>query len=430
MAIKLNIRGRLPQLLQNTDRSELLVQLQDWFKDRARLVSPKFAHADLDSKSSQLTLWLDLHPGADYIEISIDKTGFICITSCTAATGPGYHAYLCDLINDLGQDLKISWIVGKQTDVTSYFQTRDNASLDKYFMSWFKRLTNEILTLRPTASGNTLCMPKSFTYPDWTDYVLSQLGPRHKAWVEAIHEFDSIDICPWWNKGFTAEYYLGRALCLMWNKVCWRDPILDEETELLKEISQLLEQAYKLDPTLRLPWNEWAEILGFLRVENAFVQSQIVQHMGRVPIGYRRGRMTVHFPSGWQATIPGSFCHDEDNQGTTFVGYDHLARNIRIYPFSEKGLFRTSAKKIIDQYEAQCQPMPLEHKSDKLLSKAFLRYVEEANGNYWMLHGIAAITGKSLIFTICFENEELHDWAVKTWHTIKHDERIPATRFG
>jgi hypothetical protein len=433
MAIKLDIKGTLRKRISGADRIKLLAETNSWFADHSAIISPKVTDSDLNSSSAMVASWLDLHPGAESVKFSIDRGDCVHIRARTSAAGPGYHAYLCDLIIQLGKDLDISWIASQQADQTKYFQTQDLSLLNLSFINWFGELAQDILNSESKGAGNAICMPSDSFYPDLQHSLLTQLGPRHSAWLEAIasRELDNIDICPWWEPGFGASYHLGHALTNMWNEVRWRKPIVDDETDLLNNVSRQLQTAHQLDPALRLPWEEWGEILQLLEINGELLettQRRAAQHMKREPIGYRRYRAQVNLPLGWHVILPGSFCHDTENDRTTFLGYDNLHRNFRLTPYRDTHFFKTPLRKRFAKYQKICEPMPLEHKNDKVQSKAFLKYTEDETGQYWMLHGMAAADRNYATFTIAFEDENLRDWAIDTWHSIGQNNKLKDAR--
>ena len=64
--------------------------------------------------------------------------------------------------------------------------------------------------------------------------------------------------------GFTAEFYLRRALTHLWTNVCWRSPINDSEAAVLDDVAASLKRAFELDPNLEYPWAEWKQVLDLL----------------------------------------------------------------------------------------------------------------------------------------------------------------------
>jgi hypothetical protein len=116
--------------------------------------------------------------------------------------------------------------------------------------------------------------------------------------------------------GFTAPYFLGRALAQIWTDLRWRPPVNEQEELVLSDIANCFKSAYELDPSLDYPWAEWKQILELLgrKGQEAFIVNERAHETPS--IGYRRTNVTVALPGGWLLRIPGSFTDFEvDEQG-------------------------------------------------------------------------------------------------------------------
>src|SRR5205823_1313144 len=95
-------------------------------------------------------------------------------------------------------------------------------------------------------------------------------------WFEQLVEAPErgIDFFPWWPEGVGAEFFLGRALCRMWQEVPWRAPITEDEGELIMDVHLDLERAWHLDPHADLPWREWRAVIGYLNEYFGYAEFQ------------------------------------------------------------------------------------------------------------------------------------------------------------
>src|SRR5262249_50857510 len=131
----------------------------------------------------------------------------------------------------------------------------------------------------------------------------------------------------WWDEGLGASFYLGRALCRMWQEVRWRKPLDGGEEEMLREVHADLVRAHDLDPTLAYPWREWHELIGQLReCDSAFessghgdtvalVAARAGESLPGPLIGYRRKPVRVELAGGWSIEVPGEMA-EEWEEGT------------------------------------------------------------------------------------------------------------------
>ena len=108
-------------------------------------------------------------------------------------------------------------------------------------------------------------MPLDYSFPGQAG-IVTPTGPRTRAWFEQMVEAPDrgIDFFPWWPEGVGAAFFLGRALCRLWQEVRWRTPITEDEGEFLMDVHLDLERAYHLDPGSAMPWREWRELLEYL----------------------------------------------------------------------------------------------------------------------------------------------------------------------
>ncbi len=118
-------------------------------------------------------------------------------------------------------------------------------------------------------------MPLGYSYPE-QEGILTPLGPRTADWFRQVVQEPArgIEFFSWWPEGVGAAFFLGRALCRMWQDVRWRTPESEGEGELLMDVHHDLERAYRLDPAAAIPWREWAEILEYLAEHFGYVEFQ------------------------------------------------------------------------------------------------------------------------------------------------------------
>jgi hypothetical protein len=260
---------------------------------------------------------------------------------------------------------------------------------------------------------------------DVPEPILTQLGPRTMEWLEAVSREPTSgqDIFPWWEDGHGAEYHLGRAVCYMWNAVRWRDPLTENEAELLQSVLNHLDMAYNLDPDLKYPWHEWSELLQYLGSQ--YEQADLVRemadksgHEGAEPLGYRRHDVRKNLGGGWSVVIPGDFV-EELEEGQTFLAFDET-RNVRVTCMSATDPSGNSLSAGDILRKIKVFDDPLKYEQGAVIGRAYFEEVVEPDSAFFMLRGVTAASGTFTQVTVCFEGEYQRQWAIDTWRSLDH----------
>lgn len=427
MGLGLFLKGRYPGTEKNW-----LAKAEEWAQANADDVDV-LTHVGTNGVE-QPTLFLHLHPSAENVEITEEAPGQIVVSAKTSTTGPGYHVYLCDLLQRLGEDLSVEWQEADEDsgDETGYFHDGDREGLEQEMLTWLKAMAGFILENKSgDLTGFMIAMPLGHTYfgDDDDQRILTQLGPRDLAWFTAVAEDPSrgLDFFPWWDSELDAPYYRDRALCLMWQDVRWRPPIDDDETDVLAEVADLLETAYDLDQAgIELPWAEWHEILGYLEEHDTdpklveLIAKRAKQASGP-RVGYRRGRVKVTVAAGWTIDIPGSFAEKWDDEGKTWCAWDE-GRTIWFTSFSlesDKGPARP-AEECLELMPLEGEGERLDHRHEHLVGRAIWAPGEEDGEPVWQLQALTAAPGGAALLTICVEDPKDKDWAIRAWRSVHH----------
>lgn len=367
-----------------------------------------------------------LHPGAEPIMLSPCEDGSLLVAAATSSAGPGYHIFVCDLVRKLSQVHGIDWVADDEIeyfDETGYFETGDKVRLYSEFESWIGALTKRVKELSKDGAKFHLAMPFDGHQFDVPEPILTQLGPRSMDWLESVsaEPMSGRDIFPWWEDGHGAEYHLGRALCYMWNTVRWREPLTEKEAELLERIMEHLDSAYSLDPDLKYPWKEWAQVIEYLGCE--YELEDQIETMAQKPVasklvGYRRQGVRKNLGGGWSVAVPGNFV-EELEEGQTFLAFDET-RNVRVTCMSASDSAGNSldALDILQKIKVLDDPLTYEH--GPVHGRAFFERVADEDSAFWMLRGVSAAHGTFSQITICFETEAEQLWAIETWKSLDH----------
>lgn len=386
-------------------------------------------------------LFLQVHPCAEDIEIAIPAVGQIMVAAKTSTAGAGYHIYLCDLLNQLGEQLGIEWDTVNEEDGvgddTGYFLHGNTETVREEMLRWLSALARVIV--ESAGDGDThirmVSMPLNYGYPD-RDAILTPLGPRSLDWFRDLVDDPEKGIAffPWWEEGVGAEFFLGRALTRMWQEVRWRTPITEDEGEMLMEVHLDLERAHHLDPSTDFPWREWREILEYLNDYFGYAEFQRepeleaeIQHRAETTnpaqelIGYRRGAVEATLTGGWRITIPGEMAETWESNGETWSAW-HGGRTVWFTSWSFCGETEEPVKAhaILQTREWPEGGEMFDHADGSLLGRAALLPYEEEGQPLWNLHGYIAVDGKLAQCNIYIQSECDIAWAMDVWKSLKN----------
>jgi len=265
---------------------------------------PQVSSLRVDSEAVEVVL----HPAAESVDFVLEAGDGLRVMAKTSTVGPGYHAYLVDLLRGLGDELGVHW--ESVEDDTGYYAGGDFSTVEREMLVWIGAVAR--LVLEKDAVGLMVSLPTTHRFA-FDGALATPLGPRSIDWVKAVAADPSVgrDLFPWWGRGVDAQQRLSRVLCRMWTEVRWREPITDEEDDLRQELLAELAEAYAADPTLDYPWREWAS----LGCAEPFVVEAAAQATGPL-VGYRRRPVRVDLPGGWSLELPGAFAEEQEESGT------------------------------------------------------------------------------------------------------------------
>jgi hypothetical protein len=380
------------------------------------------------------TLFVQVHPCGEDVELSVENSGHLAVTSRTSSLGPGYHTYLCQLLHRFGRHFHVAWDEGG--DDTGYFATRDPGAVRAEMLRWLAALARVVAekALPREAEVRMVSMPMGYTYPD-AGCVVTPLGPRSLDWFRAVaaESRRGVDFFPWWEEGVSAAFFRGRALTRMWQDVRWRLPITDDEAELLMDVHLDLERAFSRDPQLPLPWLAWQEIAGYLKdyfgylefVEGEDLEEVIHAHAAEEPasppIGYRRGRVQVALTGGWTLTIPGELAEEWEQGGQTWSAW-YGGRTIWFSSWSVQGgeQEERQAEEILQELELPAVAEVYELNEGPVRGRAVFLASQEDGQAVWNLRAYSAVAGGFALCNIYVQKREDLPWALDLWKTLRH----------
>jgi hypothetical protein len=220
----------------------------------------------------------------------------------------------------------------------------------------------------------------------------------------------------------------------MWQEVCWRVPITEDEGELLMDVHLDLERAFHADPTAEIPWREWREIVGYLNEYFGYVEFQHGEGLedeierraaaadANAPlVGYRRGPVQVMLTGGWSLVIPGEMTEEWEETGETWSAWLG-GRTVTFTSWSITGEddATLSAREILDGREWPEDTTIYDHQDGAVLGRAVCLPYEEEGQSLWNLKGYSAVEGTFALCSVFFQDESDLEWALGVWKTMRH----------
>ncbi len=413
-------RGLIPRLPAG---ERLLADVETWLRAEypeavrwTRCRTPSAGEAEL---------LVALHPAAQDVALTAADTGLVTAWAVTEATGPGYHTFVCRVLQRLAAELGIAWAPAEgedgSRDDTGYFFTGERAAAERAHLGWLSTtLTGAREARRRGARGLHLGTPRGVNFA-FEGALATALGPRDDAWLaRAVGDpRTAIEVIPWWADATDARYLLNRALCLMWADVRWRGPISEREGALLDEVLHHLRQAHLLDPSLPYPWREWQELLELRGGENPMGR-QVEERAAATaeeqpPIGYRRRSLTI-IHEGWALEVPGSF--EERRTDEEWWGGEG-GRGITLAA-TETGTNDgpMSAEGFLERVAGHLGSDVLTHRAGEVLGRARLSTDGSSGVAEGVLEGYSAVTGKGAAVRVVFDDPGDWQWAFEVWRTL------------
>ena len=389
----------------------------------------------VDTDGTDPVLFLPMHPGAEPIEVAAPDRGAVRVSASTSSAGPGYHQFVCSILDALASEFRVTWQSESSEDETGYFSGRDRAALEGEMLSWIGALCQGVLEQRKQGE-DVDSMPIAIAMPINSlfaarDFATTPLGPRSRAWVEAVAADPSKgkDFFSWWDEGETPRVMFNRALVLMWTDVRWGKVVSEDDAVAQLEAAELFAEAYAADPTLPYPWREWAELMQLVEWEGEpreAVEARAAKESGGDElIGYRRGDVTALLPGGWSLKLPGSMSEGYEEGGMEYVASDG-ERTVR---FSSSRVPKAAGVPTIE--EMRDDPLPplegAEHEEplepwfrDGISSRGVIaRITDEEDGHtFWMLASVAHAPGRMGLLSVFFDHDKDREWAVGVWKGI------------
>ncbi len=369
-------------------------------------------------------LLVTIHPSEEPIYFEIEEDNYLLLSARTNSVGPGYHAYIVEIMDDLSKYLNLNWIWGdaKEEDVyfdeTGYYKNRDFKLLQIEMLRWLRAISKHF----NEEDTSNLKISLSLNSPNLLDeyYAISPLGRWDKSWFDKTRNGELENLMNegqqffiWWNKEKDGAFYYKTTLALLNVECPWHSPIDDKERILYSSIDKCLINAQKNNIDLSLVKKDWRTIKSYLS------NDQEETYFENTPIGFRKHKMNFSLAGNWNIQIPGYYYSDIQDDTEIYWYGERTIRNTtykneKEYPKSE---FKSEIDKLLKP-ETYKRNKEIAFENEKIIGKGYIYLYEEDDENYWILHGVKIDKNGLILSTICFSNESDESWAIDTWETI------------
>src|SRR5688572_13489495 len=296
MGLGIYIKGEVSKsFLSFRNTSFKLSTIQDYIRDNSTGLFKDF----LSFSDNENILYATIHPCEEPMHFELSDNIIFCLAK-TNSVGPGYHAYLVELVEKLGKNVGIKWNWDLQEgeefyeDETGYYKLRNYKQLQLEMLRWLNALCRNYVK---DAEGEQIMVSLPLGFPrmkldyfavspvriwerDWFNNVAG-LEPENLYW--AGKEFFI-----WWSKEHDADFYKQTGIALLNVECPWHSPIDEKEKKLLSIINQCFDRARKIDPFIKLPEDDWKTVKSLLEES----ETEIPQ----TEYGYRKHLMTFDLP--------------------------------------------------------------------------------------------------------------------------------------
>ncbi len=340
---------------------------------------------------------------------------FISVSAQTNIAGPGFHAFVCRLFDNIIQKSPLAFDVN---DSTRYYEERNFENLKyKYFYTWLENMQDYVKDNWKQVKKLCLCWAKDCYRPlGKENAIVTPMGYMMKD--DFIHG-EAEDVAKrffiWNEEKKTAEYYRNCAISLLWKECYFEYSSMNEETDkIANSIVDYIEAAYEKDNLLALPMEAYNMLC------DAIQRDKLIQHADVLMIpdlGYRN--QTVFYPFGnW--LIPTHGCSEKS--------YDRNTKSMHFmapYKTSDEpwrwmvkaDAYKTdqetaSFMKKLEEPKDTDEVFEFHTKKKNLLGKGCI----EKTDSYYVMT-VQINNAKDILYLQCVINDEKDIEALKNWCT-------------
>jgi len=349
-----------------------------------------------------------LYPTEEPVFVKVERAQLGC-NARTSGAGPGYHAFVVELLDRLAEDLGTSWLPEAPDaansaedagtfDETGYFTHRDVARLQDEMLAWLRGLSGALTADRgePIEGPFLVCMPVETELPSDLEFV-TPLGARDRLWFletsraegEALSDRGE-EWFAWWGQGVDAIAVRNAGVALLWSDVAWHPPLDDAEAEAMRRVLACFDRAQAIDRAVTLPDLELAELRTLVRADPADARPPAPNRLG-----LKRHELRRQLTGGWSLRLPGYwYLQDEDGSLQFWLG----EREVHATTFTIEGASRSH---LIERERAQQKtPSVLSFSTDRMDVEGCL--LETGEDGLEHLQVVAAIDAGLCVLTLVY----------------------------
>lgn len=363
-----------------------------------------------------------LHPETEPLDFYWDPSGSVVAGTKTSVLGPGFHAYVYDLMVAVGKSCGLEW--DWSGDEAGYAESQDFADLQRQMAAFLSNLAAAFLE---NAGDGALQvnMPLFAPVPRAGAFSFTPLGPRSREWWEAarVGGVEAADFYVWWSRERDAAYYRQLGRMFLWSVVPWHPPADESEESVMKLAIECFERAAELDPASGDPPAEVAELRALLEHD----EDAPAPDPRPDGIGYRRRAVPLPLPGGWTIELPAYWYQALHDEGTVqWYGYNDKSVHASTFVAEHKGRPEPAdriARTIDENRPADAQV--LNFRDGRRIGRAWIAPVEEDGEQGIVLRGCMAIPGQGAHVTIWFEDPADLDWAAMAFRSLTCPDAEP-----
>lgn len=355
----------------------------------------------------------------------------LLVSAKTSNAGPGYHAYLVNLLKQLEQQTSVTWIPDQIEDETGYWDNGDFVSIQSSMADWLHSMSAMLMEsygADSDAKNLALSMPLDCMPDNAEHFAVYPLGWLEKDFFQEILSTDNLDIyCRrffiWWNEGLDAEFYLQYGLYLLWNHINWLPPADDEERRHYSNALRCLETAWRMNPQAELPLAEWYEMAA-LTEDDSLMQTLKNEFAGMESLtpslGHLRGDMSIIIGGAWSVKIPGKM-HSEMDNNTLVYWDDTLTIRLSHLCVNKDGDIPVPAEELLisltDDYDCAPYELPEHPEAKSRLLNSIVE--EEGSMSYYDTTLFSAVDGCLIIVSCYYDKDEDKSMAMRVINSVK-----------
>jgi hypothetical protein len=349
-------------------------------------------------------LLVHLHPADEEVRLSVHGKRLL-LSARTNGAGPGYHAFLVGLMDELARAGELHWLPTVQEgedvyrDATGYFDARDFGRLRAEMVRWLQAVAGQIVEL-PGGSW-LLSMAIGTPLPVGAPVAIAPSGSYGHDWIRAAASGDDLAaraarFFPWWDQGVSAAAIAGTGRAALW-LFPWHPPRDREE----KGLAELALACGRQPGTSR----ELDELLTLLAATPEEAPAPRAEGFGFL----RRLVRRTPYP-GCTLELPGYYYEEDDTDGQAKV-YWFGSRIVRVVAWLVAGGPGDGPRALVEQTIEGSGPPAATFVVDRPPLAGFCALLQPAYGEVVRhAHAVLERPGRMVLITVTYEDPADASW--------------------